>query len=124
MDFEGMIRRDTVATKPLLLAVPAWDFGKDGWSHGRIAILRSVENGVPMARAARDGLLTLNDRYGRLIAAAKTTDSFKTLIGDLPLDGHGGETLYDRIGDAFPWLCIVVGLGLAGFSYFKSRSTA
>ena len=124
MDFEGMIRRDTVATKPLLLAVPAWDFGKDGWSHSRIAILRSVENGVPMARAARDGLLTLNDRYGRLIAAAKTTDSFKTLIGDLPLDGHGGETLYDRIGDAFPWLCIVVGLGLAGFSYFKSRSTA
>jgi apolipoprotein N-acyltransferase len=121
MDFEGMIRRDTVATKPLLLAVPAWDFGKDGWSHGRIAILHSVENGVPMARAARDGLLTLNDRYGRLAAVAKTTDGFKTLIGNLPLDGRGGETLFDRIGDLFAWLCAALGLGLVALSYLRPR---
>ena len=119
MDFEGMIRRDEVVTKPLLLAVPAWDFGKDAWSHDRIAILHSVENGVPMARAARDGLLTLNDRYGRLVAVAKTTHGFKTLIGDLPLDGRGGETLYDRIGDLFPWLCIALGLGLVALAFFK-----
>jgi apolipoprotein N-acyltransferase len=122
MDFEGMIRRDEVATKPLYLAVPAWDFGKDGWSHGRIAILHSVENGVPMARAARDGLLTLNDRYGRIVAAAKTTDGFKTLVGDLPLDGRGGETLYDRIGDLFAWLCAALGLGLTGFAFFAKRA--
>jgi apolipoprotein N-acyltransferase len=121
MDFEGMIRRDEVATKPLLLAVPAWDFGKDGWSHGRIAILHSVENGVPMARAARDGLLTLTDRYGRIVAAAKTTDGFKTLIGDLPLAGRGGETLYDKIGDIFPWLCAALGLGLTAFAFLKWR---
>ena len=119
-----MIRRDTIATKPLLLAVPAWDFGKDGWSHGRIAILHAMENGVPMARAARDGLLTLTDRYGRIVAIAKTTDGFKTLIGDLPLSGRGGDTLYDRTGDVFPWLCIVIGLGLAGFSLFRFRKTA
>jgi apolipoprotein N-acyltransferase len=121
MDFEGMIRRDEVATRPLLLAVPAWDFGRDGWSHGRIAILHAVENGVPMARAARDGLLTLTDRYGQLIAVEKTTDGFTTLIGDLPLSGRGGDTLYDRIGDVFPWLCIAAGLGLTGFAFFKSR---
>lgn len=124
MDFEGMIRRDTIATKPLLLAVPAWDFGKDGWSHGRIAILHAVENGVPMARAARDGLLTLTDRYGRLIAITKTTDSFKTLIGELPLSGRGGDTLYDRIGDLFPWLCTAIGMGLTGFAFFKSARHA
>jgi apolipoprotein N-acyltransferase len=124
MDFEGMIRRDTVATKPLLLAVPAWDFGKDGWAHGRIAILHSVENGVPMARAARDGLLTLNDRYGRLVAVSKTTDGFKTLIGELPLDGRGGDTLYDRIGDLFPWLCAAIGMGFTGFAFFKSARRA
>ena len=124
MDFEGMIRRDAVATRPLLLAVPAWDFVIDGWSHGRISILHAVENGVPMARAARDGLLTLTDRYGRLIAIEKTTDGFQTLIGDLPLSGRGGDTLYDRIGDVFPWLCIVAGLGLTGFAFFRSRKAA
>lgn len=124
MDFEGMLRRDAVATRPLLLAVPAWDFGIDGWSHGRIAILHAVENGMPMARAARDGLLTLTDRYGRLVAVKKTTDGFQTLIGDLPLSGRGGDTLYDRIGDVFPWLCIVAGLILVGLAFFKSRKAA
>ncbi len=98
MDFQAMIRTDEVATQPQLMAVPAWDFDKDDWSHGRVAILRSVENGVPMARTARDGLLTLNDRYGRIVAREgirPAAISFTTLIGDLPLDGRGGNTLYD-----------------------------
>lgn len=120
MDFEGMIRRDTIATRPLLLAVPAWDFGKDSWSHGRIAILHAVENGVPMARAARDGLLTLTDRYGRLAAIEKTTGGFTTLTGDLPLSVRGGDTLYDQVGDVFAWLCAAIGIGLTGSSFFKS----
>ena len=51
-----MIRSDEVGTKPELLAVPAWEFEEDGWRHARVAILRSVKNGVPMARTARDGL--------------------------------------------------------------------
>jgi apolipoprotein N-acyltransferase len=119
MDFHAMIRADAVITKPMLLAVPAWDFNQDDWSHARVAVLRSVENGVPMARTARNGLLTLNDRYGRLIAVTRTVDGFKTLVGDLPLSGHGGETLYDRIGDLFAWLCLGSGLAVAGFAFAK-----
>lgn len=121
MDFQAMIRADTVATKPRLLAVPAWDFGGDRWSHARVAILRSVENGVPMARAARDGLLTLNDRYGRVVAEKPTGGDFVTLIGAMPLDGIGGETLYDRIGDAFGWFCVVAGFGLIGAAWLTRR---
>jgi apolipoprotein N-acyltransferase len=105
-----MLRKDEARTKPILLAVPAWDFGKDDWSHARVAILRSVENGVPMARSARNGLLTLNDRYGRLVARARTTGSFTVLTGDLPLDGRGGNTVYDAIGDVFGWLCMGLSL--------------
>ena len=112
MDFHAMVRDDEVATHPRLLAVPAWDFGTDDWSHARVAILRSVENGVPMARSAREGLLTLNDRYGRLVAVTKNGAGFSTLTGDLPLDGRGGNTVYDRVGDAFGWLCAVLGFGL------------
>jgi apolipoprotein N-acyltransferase len=123
MDFQTMIRDDEVATRPVLLAVPAWDFDKDDWSHARVAVLRSVENGVPMARSARDGLLTLNDRYGRLIAATRTVGGFKTLIGDLPLDGRGGNTLYDRIGDIFGWLCLAAGILLVGFAFARGRRT-
>jgi apolipoprotein N-acyltransferase len=121
MDFQAMIRDDAVATKPALLAVPAWDFDKDDWSHARVAILRSVENGVPMARTARDGLLTLNDRYGRIVAKARTVGPFTTLIGDLPLDGRGGNTLYDKIGDVFGWFCTILGIGLLGYSFARKK---
>lgn len=121
MDHQAMLRNDEVQTKPIVLAVPAWDFGEDGWSHARVAILRSVENGVPMARSARDGLLTLNDRYGRLIARAKTTGSFTVLTGDLPLDGRGGNTVYDVIGDAFGWSCIALSLVAMTLSRIRTR---
>jgi apolipoprotein N-acyltransferase len=121
MDFQAMIRADAVATRPLLFAVPAWDFDADDWSHARIAVLRSVENGVPMARNARDGLLTLNDRYGRIVARARTVGPFTTLVGQLPLAGRGGDTLYDRIGDSFGWACLVLGLLLTGWSALPRR---
>ena len=124
MDFQAMLRSDQVATKPVLLAVPAWDFDKDDWSHARVAILRSVENGVPMARTARDGLLTLNDRYGRLVAVTRSTGEFKTLVGYLPLAGRGGGTLYDHIGDLFGWLCLALSIGLVGWSFARRSKTA
>ncbi|HWY16048.1 MAG TPA: hypothetical protein VNX86_13000 [Rhizomicrobium sp.] len=124
MDFQAMIRADETRTKPALLAVPAWDFDKDDWSHARVAVLRSVENGVPMARTARDGLLILNDRYGRIVAAARTRGGFRTLIGDLPLGGPGGNTLYDRIGDLFGWICIALSIGLVGWSFVKRKGAA
>jgi apolipoprotein N-acyltransferase len=121
MDFHAMIRADEVATHPLLLAVPAWDFDTDDWSHGRVAIMRSVENGVPMARTARDGLMTLNDRYGHIVARAKTAGPFKTVIGDLPLGTRGGDTVYDRIGDIFGWLCLALGIVATAFARFKRK---
>jgi apolipoprotein N-acyltransferase len=121
MDFHRMLREDETATKPVLLAVPAWDFDKDDWSHARVAVMRSVENGVPMARAARDGLLTLNDRYGKVVARARSVGGFTTLIGDLPLEGRGGGTIYDRIGDAFAWLCMALSAGLLGLSFGQRK---
>jgi apolipoprotein N-acyltransferase len=122
MDFQAMIRNDEIATKPRYLAVPAWDFGADGWMHARPAIMRSVENGVPMARTARDGLLTLNDRYGRVVAMKASTGGFTILVGDLPLAGRGGETLYDRIGDLFGWLCVAASLALYPLALFGGRT--
>jgi apolipoprotein N-acyltransferase len=130
MNFQRMIRRDQVAARPRLLAVLASEIGThgdwsnpataaDAWFHARDAVLRSVENGVPMARSATHGLLMLNDRYGRIVAETRTNGEFTTLIGDLPLDVLGGTTLYDRIGDAFGWFCLVLGTGLVGASLRK-----
>jgi len=121
MDFQAMIRADEIATRPILVAVPAWDFDKDDWSHARVAIFRSVENGVPMARNARDGLLTLNDRYGRVVARARSVGGFTVLLGDLPIDGRGGDTLYDKIGDLFGWGCLVLSVALVGMSLVRHK---
>jgi apolipoprotein N-acyltransferase len=67
-------------------------------------------------------LLTLNDRYGRIVARTRTTGAFQTLIGDLPLDGTGGNTIYDQIGDVFGWLCAVLGFALVGASLIRQRA--
>jgi apolipoprotein N-acyltransferase len=47
-----------------LMLVPAWDFNLDRIWHGHMAIMRGVEGGFSMARAARDGYLTLSDDRG------------------------------------------------------------
>lgn len=111
LDFHAMIRSDVAATTPRIIAAPAWDFRVDGWSHARIAILRGVENGVPLARSARDGVLTLSDAYGRVIARESSRAGMVILVGDMPV-ARGG-TLYRVIGDAFGWLCMAFGVGLA-----------
>jgi apolipoprotein N-acyltransferase len=49
------------------MGVPAGDFGKDAWLHARMAIMRGVENGFAIVRAANDGLLTVRDAEGRVI---------------------------------------------------------
>jgi apolipoprotein N-acyltransferase len=88
-----------------LMGVPAGDFGKDAWLHARMAIMRGVENGFAIVRAADEGLLTASDAEGRLIGQKSAAFGMTVLIAALPLGP--GATLYTRIGDAFP-LCVII----------------
>ncbi|MGB6308663.1 MAG: nitrilase-related carbon-nitrogen hydrolase [Steroidobacteraceae bacterium] len=95
-----------------LMGVPAGDFGKDAWLHARMAIMRGVENGFAMVRAADEGLLTASDAEGRLIARKRASSSGMTeLLAALPLGP--GSSLYTRIGDAFAWCVIILFLGIS-----------
>ena len=71
LDFQTTLRADAVAATPAgslgLMLVPAWDFGADGWLHARMAILRGVEGGYAMVRAAANGILTVSDARGRVL---------------------------------------------------------
>jgi apolipoprotein N-acyltransferase len=98
MDFAAMIRG--YGGVELLLA-PAWDFTGDARLHGRMAVVRGVENGFALARSASEGLMTLSDANGRIIADQPSADGPRTLVGDLP--AGPGRTLYSRIGDVFAW---------------------
>ena len=125
LDFPGTILLD--AAKGIrLMGVPAGDKGIDGWQHGIMAVMRGVEGGFAMVRPAHDGLVFASDAQGRLIAVKKTAPAGATVIvADLPLGP--GPTLYTRIGDLFPWLCVicslVLGAGLAGRRWLSKEAT-
>lgn len=89
-----------------LLLVPAWDFGVDGWLHGRMAVMRGVESGFAVARAALRGNLTLSDDRGRIVADADDARGDAQLVASVPL--HQSRTLYARWGDWFAWLALLV----------------
>jgi len=106
MDFTAPSRPYGEAGARVLL-VPAWDFDLDRWSHGHMAIMRGVENGFSIVRAARQGYLTVSDNRGRVVAEARSDAApFSTLITDVPLT-HGG-TLYEKAGDWFAWLMLAI----------------
>jgi apolipoprotein N-acyltransferase len=113
LDFPAMIREYGERGVTLMLA-PSWDFGTDGRLHARMAVVRGVENGFALARAATDGRLTLSDRTGRIVAEAVTrADAPTVLMGEIGL--RGGGTLYTRIGDLFAWIVVAAAVALVGF---------
>lgn len=102
LDFPNTIR--AYAGSDLML-VPAWDFYEDDWFHSRMAILRGVENGFPLARSARRGFLTVSDATGDVLAQTESRSSNVAYLSQsIPL-GHQ-PTIYSRFGDAFGWLAL------------------
>ena len=103
MHFAGMGRAYGQRRAQAML-VPAWDFGLDGKYAARLSALRGVESGFAMARAAREGLLTVTDAYGRVVAESPSAPlPGATLLANLPAQRL--DTLYARTGDWFGWLC-------------------
>jgi apolipoprotein N-acyltransferase len=125
LDFPAMIREYGERGVTLMLA-PSWDFGSDGRLHARMAVVRGVENGFALARAATNGRLTLSDRYGRVVAEAVTSpDDAAVLTADIGL--RSGGTPYARYGDVFAWIVVgaaAVLIGLRVASRSKGRPSA
>jgi apolipoprotein N-acyltransferase len=106
MDFTQLSRQYGKADAGLLL-VPAWDFVLDRFSHGHIAVMRGVESGFSIARAARGGYLTVSDNRGRILAETQSDSApFATLLADVP-SGHE-STIYLLFGDWFAWLVLAI----------------
>jgi len=104
MDFPAL-SREYAADGADLMLVPAWDFDVDRWLHSRMAVLRAIENGFALARSARNGLLTLSDNRGRILAETPTAPGrFISISGMLNVAPE--ETFYTRTGDWFAWLCV------------------
>jgi apolipoprotein N-acyltransferase len=104
MDFPGWSRLYGLEGVRFL-AVPAWDFVRDARLHSRMAVVRGVENGFAVARAARQGLLTLSDGYGRILAEGASWGATGAyVLAGLP-EGPGA-TPYLKLGDWFGWMSV------------------
>ena len=110
LDFPALSRqygRDGIG----LLLVPAWDFADDDWLHNRMAVMRGIESGFSIARAAKEGLLTISDDRGRVLAERTSASApFATLVASTPV--RHDQTLYAQFGDWFAWLNIGLLLGI------------
>jgi len=106
MDFTGLSRRYGKAGVGLML-VPAWDFNADWLFHGHIALMRGVENGFSMVRAAKNGSVYVSDNRGRILAEVHTnTAPFVTLLAEVPV--VHAATLYQLLGNWFAWVALAV----------------
>ncbi len=104
LDFAPMIR-EYGERGARLMFVPAWDFTLDGRMHARMAVMRGIENGFAIARAAAMGRLTASDAFGRIVSEAITSSRGPTmLVADVGLVSK--KTIYSRIGDVFAWLVV------------------
>ncbi len=90
-----------------LMLVPGWDFNMDRRWHGHIAVMRGVEDGFSVVRAAKNGYLTVSDDRGRILAETRSDSAaFATLLTTLPA-AHD-RTVYLFLGDWFAWLSVAL----------------
>ena len=68
--------------------------------HAEMAVLRTVENGVPLIRAANNGISMIIDPYGRVLAQSPLL--VKTIVtGEVAK--ASGRTIYTSFGFLFPY---------------------
>jgi apolipoprotein N-acyltransferase len=75
----------------------------DAWFTGAAphlpwAVIRAVESGLPVVRAANAGVSTVVDRYGRVRPEGARTEPAVLSVVTVP---EGSPTAYARVGDVF-----------------------
>lgn len=104
-----------------VMLVPAWDWKVDAWLAERITATRGVESGYMVVRAARTGLLTINDPQGRVLASAASAKlPGSSLLATVRVPA-ATTTIYAIIGDAFGWLCVAGALALIASTSRRRR---
>ena len=90
--------------------------------HHRLSVMRSVENRRYFARCSSTGVTCIVSPTGQIVSELPLqTDG--TLVGDIILIRT--RSLYNLIGDVFPWSCTLVLIGwLISIRYFRRSASA
>jgi apolipoprotein N-acyltransferase len=104
-----------------VMFVPAWDFHDDAWMAAHMTKMRGIENGYAVVRSSRDGLLSVSDAYGRMLAVARSADFPGTSLFATVKVGKRVPTIYTRIGDTLGWLCVAGAIALVVAAWRRTR---
>jgi apolipoprotein N-acyltransferase len=108
---------------------PSWfvNVTNDGWfgdtpgprQHLQQAVVRAVEEGLPVARAANSGISAIIDPYGRILAQREVGEAG---IVDGPLPKPLSQTIYSRFGDAVYFsVCLLSAVVAATGSFTRTK---
>ena len=90
------------------------------WQHLRLAQIRAAETGVPVVRAANNGISAVIDGYGRVIAALPL-DAVSVL--DVPLPAPLLPTTYSIHGRRVVFGVFLLLLSICGLTNLRRRSS-
>jgi apolipoprotein N-acyltransferase len=114
--YPHLIRNGVLQGSELLTTITndAW-YGETSapFQHWELAMMRAIEQGRYLARAANTGISGLVDPYGRVLAKTRLFET-TTVVGDVRFLQE--RTLYARIGDLAAQLAVLitlVGVGVA-----------
>src|SRR3970282_1354175 len=77
--------------------------------HFSMAVLRAVENRVPVARAANTGISGFIDAKGRVLASSRI---FTAAVLTRTLTPGNKKTFYTKHGDLFAYACVLAAIVL------------
>jgi apolipoprotein N-acyltransferase len=107
-----------------VMLVPAWDFQLDAWMGARMTQVRGVENGYAVVRAAREGLLTVSDAYGRVLAqTGSRAMPGSVLLARLPARANLNPWA-PWLGPLFGWTCVAAGVLLMALRWRRDQRSA
>lgn len=108
--FPDLVRRfvDKGAHIITTITNDAW-FGRTAapYQHFSMAVLRAVENHVPVARAANTGISGFIDSRGRIL---ETSGIFTEAYLTHAVSPGAEKTFYTKYGDLFSYACVLAGL--------------
>jgi apolipoprotein N-acyltransferase len=79
-----------------------------------MAWLRGVEGGFSVARCAEEGLLSVTDSKGGVVAVSESRKGSEVLLAASVRPGPG-NTIYAQTGDIFAVVCVLLSAAMIGF---------
>jgi apolipoprotein N-acyltransferase len=122
--FPDLVRQFAANGAELLVTIT-----NDGWfgrssapaQHFSMAVFRSVENHLALARSANTGVSGFIDPFGRIMQA---TPLFTEQILRAQLPIRQARTFYSHYGDVFAYGCVIICALLCLYGYFRTKEPA